>query len=339
MENSPAEVDLAALPNEHASRFLETETSVPEDAAEDEAALKLRSRLASLFGMASQGSSADEAKPSSSADEAQAPHGTPEIEDESSEYDSFEARDNSETDSLVDADLTLEERLTRIQQLAAQSSASHSEPVASEPLDSLEETSADHEEVSVEDYMKRLLARNRREPAPEATAPSPTVRPSSAQPAATVPNTLPDSESPAPAATVRRTRKLDAQAKRSIREDLHSFREVANRSARSAVAKSKASKQTATLRVMLGLSGFGWISAASLLAAPWIVGQSLLFEAVMVGGMSALLSGFAAARLFELKKLQTQTPDRTMTVPNGQVDSSTGYDSPEQVEDSPLSFL
>jgi len=340
VKNSPADGGPASLPDENVSRFQGTSPSaVPEGSAEDEAALKLRSRLANLFGMAAQDSAGDEPKTSSLTSETPAPRWTAETEDEQPEQDTLNAREDRETDSQVNSDLTLEERLARIQELAAQNSTAHSEPVVLMQAVSAEETPADNEEVSVEDYMKRLLARNRREPAPEESAAAPAVRPLPAQPAATMPKSQPVPESPASETPVRRTRKLDAQEKRSIREDLHSFREVANRSARSAVAKSKASKQTATLRLMLGLSGLGWISAAGLLAAPLIIGQSLLFEAVMVGGTSALLSGFAAARLFELKKLQTQAPDRAMTAHHGQVDPSSGFDTPEQAEDSPLSFL
>jgi len=197
----------------------------------------------------------------------------------------------------------------------------------------------DDGEDSIAAYMERLLARNRSSSTysePVESAPSAPVL----SPRQQIPQQPPPGETvePQPEPVVpRKSRKIDEEQKQSIRSNLHSFREVANQSARTAVAKSRRTQKSSSLRNMVILNIAGWISAlVMLIAEQWLI-FSLRTEAFCVALVSLFLTAICLYRYKEIRKLAWRTPgghDKTNSTPPG------ATENPDAAGKSgPLSFL
>ncbi|WP_175517475.1 FHA domain-containing protein [Planctomicrobium piriforme] len=280
--------------------------SIPavEEPAEDAAALKIRNELASMFGLSSLSTSRSESveRPAARASVPEPSYREPEPQ-------------RSEP----------ERRYER------------PEPVREEPA----ATSSSHaggDDESVESYMKRLLARTRGSSTEEKPGAAPASPPPKPAPVPVV-VAQPEPIEVAPVVPPKKVRKMNHIERESIRADLHSFRELANHSARAAVAKSKATQKSSILRSMLMLSGIGWITAAGLLAAPTLLGgEPMLTEALAVGGVSGLLSLMAGLRVWEIKRMAKITRRQAETAPAESV-APAAEDETRPGNESPLSFL
>jgi len=194
---------------------------------------------------------------------------------------------------------------------------------------------------SIAAYMERLLARTRqasqmRESDESCPASTPVSQP------APPPRVESREESPAEIspAIVKKTRKMDEDQKNTIRHNLHSFREVANQSARTAVAKSRKTQKSSSLRNMVILNLAGWTAAVVLLVSEHWLTFSLRFEALLVAGVSLCLSVLCLYRYKEIRKLAM----RSLPVEHRKktsVDVASDPDTPESSTEKsgPLSFL
>ncbi|WP_437225628.1 FHA domain-containing protein [Planctomicrobium sp. SH661] len=290
------------------------EPSQPEPSAlnaeEDDEAVKLRQQLASLFGMKT--SDFTENKPAHN--DSPAPP----------------RRRRSVVTERVEADQP--ERKPEPEPIRPQPP----EPVHSQ---SSSMGHSDDGEVSVEAYMERLLARTRQphqqsQPESKPVAPAPAPRPVIEAPVKAATEPVPVEE------PVKKVRKLDEGAKKSMRANLHSFREVANQSARIAVAKSKHTQKSSLLRNMIILNSFGWATAAALLTSSIWLGKSLQFEGTTVAAVSAILSGLCLFRYKEIRKLRGKVSGAPIqqTGPSVADSPASQPDDPQQ-KSGPLSFL
>ncbi|WP_437191276.1 hypothetical protein [Planctomicrobium sp. SH527] len=162
----------------------------------------------------------------------------------------------------------------------------------------------DDGDLGIEQYMQLLLARSRPggQDVPEVIKAASSNYVSTGQAKVVSHEEKEDfgEEAPAPA---RRTRKLVSGEKESIRADIHSFRELANYSARTAVAVSRVKRRSAQGHVMMGISVVGWIATAALLAGVFALRLPLLPEAGITGGVSFLLTCLASIRIWEAKQM------------------------------------
>jgi hypothetical protein len=165
-------------------------------------------------------------------------------------------------------------------------------------------------EVTVESYMERLLARTRAQASGPGAAPAAAPAPAAASPPVPAP-ALPSAPlaevrqpvSPEPEPPAKKVRKLNTEEKQSLRADIHSFRELANISARTAVAKSHVTRQSSTLRLMLAFCGVGWLLTLLALAGqPWL-GEAQGTIVMSLFGVTAILTAFVLIRLREIRKI------------------------------------
>lgn len=157
----------------------------------------------------------------------------------------------------------------------------------------------DHADM-MDKYMQNLIARSRKQ-SPEAEAAAPQaatpVRPVQPIEPATVKTYAPLIEAPVaveldeqvqdvePSQIVRPT--VDKQAARA---NMDSLRELANLSARSAVAKHTWKKVRGEVFVKTALAIAGWVVTAALFTSPWWRGESYRSYAILAGAVSLVMS-------------------------------------------------
>ena len=286
---------------------------------EDEAAVQLRHQLANLFGIKSPadgetGKESDENSASWKQDAEEPAH-----------EERYEQQDDSGIMTPPHA--------------VDSPASSEREQHCSDFTGGRNEAIGDGTDDSIAAYMERLLARNRQANADRSSsavqssylpldpkpAPLPTIDQSQVS--------MAESESP----PLRKPRKMDEAEKKSIRSNLHSFREVANQSARTAVAKSKRTQKSSSLRTMGLLNSVGWITAILLvIAEPWL-DISMRREAIVVAGISLFLTGLCLYRYKEIRRLSLAAP----SMAEKEADHADDVDVTEDLgeKSGPLSFL
>jgi peptidoglycan hydrolase CwlO-like protein len=161
-------------------------------------------------------------------------------------------------------------------------------------------------------YMERLLARSRRQeeaPVPE-TISLDTGKPKPAGAAIAV---LPPAEEksllnplPAERATPQplesKPRKLGVEERDALRANLDSFRELANLSARSAVARSQSNRLQGTIQIHQYLTVAAWIATGTLLSSTLWMNSSYLIPGVLALAGALALSWRTLMLWLELKK-------------------------------------
>jgi len=224
-------------------------------------------------------------------------------------------------------------------------SVQKSEEIASSPLTKEAEltspSSGDHDgEESIAVYMERLLARNRRESAfPEPVEPVSPAPVSSLRPSVPVEDPSVDIVELQSQPVPRKQRKIDEDEKKSIRNNLHSFRELANHSARTAVAKSRRTQKSSSLRNMVILNVLGWGSAmAMLIGEQWLV-FSLRIEAFCVSIVSLCLTGLCLYRYKEIRKLNLRAAPGNEKKPASSSGNHPADSDATPEKSGPLSFL
>lgn len=173
-------------------------------------------------------------------------------------------------------------------------------PVVQEAAPTSSGSEDDHADM-IDKYMQNLIARSRKQ-TPEAEA---TAAPQAAAPVRPVQQTEPPAiknysavvEAPAtvepeepvldlePAQIVRPT--VDKQAARA---NMDSLRELANLSARNAVAKHTWKKVRGEVFVKTGLAVVGWVVTGALYTSPWWRGESYQSYAVLAGIVALVMS-------------------------------------------------
>jgi hypothetical protein len=230
-----------------------------DSASEDEPVVQLRSELAELFGI----------NPSGTADASSLHKDS--VEEESPPSDETRPAEQADGNQNFSPD-------------------GHPAPRGGQEERDEEETSGQSEdEFSVASYMEQLLARARKEPKEPETdsaAPMKPVAPSVSPPASVVPrkmeqaekdNPLPDEEPKTKA------RKLKPDEKELLRADLDSFRNLANLSARTAVARSTCQKSRSSLRPLTIASVAGWsVSGLLFQADRWLGGPQPVLTSLAV---------------------------------------------------------
>jgi len=352
LEAIPARIHPVAAPETSDDESVESVVSPePEPVSEandgDDAARRLRQELATLFGYSASATTSPR----------------PETDDvHVDEHDADEAQDDD--DSPIEAETRESSpevpfwRTLLKDSEEASSESSDEEPAGTEaePLhastgsdfgshdDQGSPDARESEDDSIENYMKRLLARNR----PSGNSPeSSPVKPD--QGSAPLVQEAPSAEGLANrvvedsitvVAPVRKNRKLGNGEKEALRADLHSFRELANYSARSAVATSKVTKTSAIVRLMLSLSAVGWLATLGLLVCSHWYGDAYFLETLMIGGVTGMMTMLAGIRYWEVRQIaavvssQGNSPEADSTVKSG-----TRTDAVEDDCQGPLSFL
>ncbi|MCA9079903.1 MAG: hypothetical protein KDA58_05060 [Planctomycetaceae bacterium] len=172
---------------------------------------------------------------------------------------------------------------------------------------------------SVAAYMEQLLARTRRsapasherrapepkpEPKPEPMPEKPVAETVAPSPIESVLPTIlsPEVEAELQEQQTPRTTKMNAQEKEAMRANLDSFRELANISARSAVAKSRTVKQRLAFKTNLFLSAASWVAALMLLTAEFWSSQSQRLPGIMMLLLAIGFTVWATLLWLELKK-------------------------------------
>ncbi len=245
--------------------LFKSDESSHEPEKEESQTLQLRSELASLFGL--------DSKTDTDADVGEPQEASP-----------------------------VDERLNATQEVAESPSVS---PPSTGAVHSKCSQTEDDGELSIEQYMQRLLARNRSKSQDGIGAISEPIAPpvsSREEKPIELGKVAEEAAEEAPAPS-RRARKMISGEKESIRADIHSFRELANYSARTAVAVSRVKRRLAQGHVMMGISAVGWVASAALLAGVFALNLPLLPEAAMTGGVSLLLTCLASVRMWEAKQM------------------------------------
>jgi Chromosome segregation ATPases len=336
---SDSDPEITPTDSEVHQEYSSAETSVPEP--EDETAVRLRAELASLFGMSF-------SKPSETFQEEISPELRPD--------DVAESRDDSAQESIDCRESHVpEENDASVEVLRFEAPISSRDDAAAQPEAPPQTTggfssSPDNEddEISVEAYMERLLARTRsrdqgapvqftprQESAITPAVSQPLTQLQTASPSEDSTSAQPDPEqqkAPAP-----RKRKLDELERTAIRENLHSFRQVANQSARIAVAKSKFEKKSTLLRNMVIINLIGWLATLGLLAAATLLHRDISMEVLIVGSISGFLTILCIARYKEIRRL-----DLKRAAPPLNAEGEKKKPDPEEADPAPkgpLSFL
>ncbi|HWL08439.1 MAG TPA: hypothetical protein VNQ76_08545, partial [Planctomicrobium sp.] len=210
-------------------------------------------------------------------------------------------------------------------------------------------------EESIESYMNRLLARTRQmrsgeEPSSPPAAPQRSeTKPLASSYRSSSSSTLSEEliveteegenqEDVTSQVPARKARKLEACDKEALRADLNSFRELANYSTRTAVATCKVSRTSAIVRLMLWLSGLGWIVTGLLLASHFWLGDMFFLETLMVGGVTAMMTMLAGIRYWEVRHIAAVPAPQLDLSTNEKQTPSPKTESEEQGK-GPLSFL
>lgn len=316
-------------PLEHSTNEEQTEETTGHTVSdshdsEGDAALQLRQQLASLFGM--KADAKEETPAASRPTESSLVQETPEPEIRFPS--SIKLDDHAVTD-----------RSKNLNDAASRSHSSSESGTGASSRQSSDSTSSEDDSIAA--YMERLLARTRKsspqnEPAVQQPV-SPPPRPEASfrpveQPVAEEEETSPT--------VVKKVRKMDEEQKKSIRNNLHSFREVANQSARTAVAKSHRIRKSNSLRYMVALNVIGWVLTFGLFIAERWLSFSLGYDALSLGGISFCLTLLCLYRYKEIRKLsmgnQSAESDKPVTRTG-----TLGQEAGETPEDksSPLSFL
>lgn len=273
------------------------------DAADDhreessERSLQLRSELAEMFGLPG-----DLHQRSGHRDDAPG-----ELDEESISDGHLESPPEPEP---------MDWRSAAIASCSGESKPAVSDPPSPSPL--ADDTAATDDEDPIASYMERLLARTRRH-GHDDTPPSPVVRP-------TPPPQPIRGEHPQPQTQVyqtdgsermsemdsfrQRPRKLNAQEKEALRENLNSFRSLANFSARTAVAKSHVNRRQSSLRALSLATGLGWVATGLLATADHWLGMSHPILTASIAVASATLTAFAARQLWAMRSFSNHAEAR-----------------------------
>lgn len=307
MDDRPDYLSEDTEPTSTSDRFVwqarEPEFAEEDDAATDSPVSNLRSELARMFDLP-----ADREPVAHDAElEERVTPAESEIEESPSEEDEPSAAADDWRSRL--GELLAEPSPEPVEQREPPVTTRIAEESRSEPEKSVAKTDEDD---SIASYMERLLARNRRqgddepEPAPvkgRAVREEPAM-PRAGSPAAvgtTIPIQVAPEQSPAPER--RRERKPQAAPdKETAREHLQKFRQVANASARTAVAKHTSK----TMRVALIFKGVITVCcaiAAGFFLHGWLMEEAAYFPQAMASViMSALIGADLLRNLLAAKK-------------------------------------
>ncbi|WP_437186001.1 FHA domain-containing protein [Planctomicrobium sp. SH668] len=267
--------------------------------SEEEAAIKLRQQLASLFGM-----NTDTSEP---AEESRAARRR-RLQAEREEADRISAEAAEDVAPSVEEEVRQEvdkqvEESSIVQETVVERRRSRAVEPTPQPEPALSRSTEDEGEISVADYMERLIARSRQGGNPSSSAASTDAAPK--QNVRPAPVTQPPAEVEVGEEVIaRRTRKLDESEKQALRVNLDSFRKLANQSARTAVVTSTCEKKSTSLKTMLTINALGWAMTGILLTSEFWYGERLLIEAASVGSVSLFLSCLCIYRMKEIRRLQ-----------------------------------
>lgn len=264
----------------------------------------LRSRLAEMFGLPEDFAARSTATPEQSADEEPPKFGA----DIGPSVDQPEHQD-----VLAHAETPLEEAgpnddwRTRLSELLTQpkSEEPEADPSETPPTSSVTAASSSSQpdveaEDSVSAYMERLLARTRRSQPETERHVTPVATPAPVTNMNAVPPVLP-TESEAGTAShvsppvIEQRKRLDPEA---TRQELQSFREVANLSARAAVAKHQWQTIKTEFGIQLGICSFSTVAAAYYLAAP-VAGRTIAWGPALGCSVASVFVGWRAYQTWQ----------------------------------------
>lgn len=208
-------------------------------------------------------------------------------------------------------------------------------PAAVEPARREAQAAPDADvEPSVASYMEGLLARSRgNSSAPMYAEPKPVAPPPPPAPVVTAPVDPVDE-------TARKARKMKPEDKESLRADLDSFRELANQSARSAVAKSQVSRKQTNLKVVAGGATLAGVATVVFLSTELWMTEPQRIPALLAGITCIVLTVLVYLRYGEIRLLGHSRSDHAGHS-ESKDDSSDDKrsENPPAENSNPLSFL
>jgi|GEM_PF-5631105 len=257
----------------------------------------LRSRLAAMFGLPENFAQRAETEIDQTTDEsAVAETWAPEPYSDPIHSTPLQETAEKSTRSATAADENWRDRLNEL--LVSQQSEPSTEmtPAAPKPNIQAEEQrqpalSIAQDDDSVSAYMERLLARTRRgepDPQPAVMASVPETLVSATESANE--SVLNENRVDNPLQTFEPRKRLDTQA---TRLELQSFREVANLSARTALAKHSWETTKTEFLIQLGITGFSTVAAASYWSAP-LFGRAIAWGPALGCTLAASFVGWRA---------------------------------------------
>ncbi|WP_437205878.1 FHA domain-containing protein [Planctomicrobium sp. SH664] len=209
------------------------------------------------------------------------------------------------------------------------------------------------DDESVSAYMERLLARTRKQQDDRSLSSTSAAVPLRVEPVVKKPVVAsePVDES---SSLSRKARKLNPEEKAALRADLTSFRQLANHSARKAVAKSNAQKKTSGMQIIWAFSLCGWAMTILILSMEYWLATSQRFPGMVCAMLSLVLTLLAGWRYYEVRRLTRDVASGASTSER-EIDKSalrtTSLPMPEStvlpendaemppVKNSPLSFM
>ncbi|MCA8996536.1 MAG: hypothetical protein KDA80_06120 [Planctomycetaceae bacterium] len=180
--------------------------------------------------------------------------------------------------------------------------------VASMPLEFDDESPLDD---SIAKYMERLLARSNGGSAETPRPPAPKPQKSIPEPAVAepVPATAPSAILEEAPAKAKSARKLRPEERDAIRANMDSFREVANISARTAVAKSSAVRKMSAFRFTTIAMGVAWVTSLALAITELVMYTGIHLPTIVSAGLALLLSAVWTIKYQEIRHLRNTAKD------------------------------